>query len=62
MVMTPRAMGMGFRLRGRHELLSRQDDVARFTLFGQVFSDVRMVSPHIANESAEEPLRLEARA
>lgn len=48
-VLTPRSMGMGFRRRGRHELLAWHNDVARFTLFGQVFRNFRMVGPHIAD-------------
>ena len=56
MVMTPRSMGMGLRCRGRHELLPEQDDVARFTLLGQVFRNFRMVGSHIADEPTEEPL------
>jgi hypothetical protein len=49
-------MGMGLRRRGRHELLPWQDDVARFTLLGQVFCNFRMVGSHIADEPTEEPL------
>ncbi len=55
-VLTPRFMGMGFRGRGGYELLSRQDNVARFTLLGQVLRNFGMVGSHIADESAEEPL------
>ena len=55
-VVTPRSMGMGLRRRGRHELLAWQNDVARFTLLGQVFRNLRMVGPHIADEPTEEPL------
>lgn len=55
-VLTPQSMGMGLRGRGGYELLSRQDDVARFTLLGQVLCNLGMVGSHIADESAEEPL------
>ena len=56
MVVTSRSMGMGLRPRGWHELLPWQDDVARFTLLGQVFRNFRMVGSHIADEPTEEPL------
>lgn len=55
-VLAPWVMGMGLRGRGRHELLPGQDDVARFTLLGQVFRNFRMVGSHIADEPTEEPL------
>ena len=55
MVVTSRSMGMRFSRRRRHELLSGQDDVAWFTLLGQVFRDVRMVGAHIADEPTEKP-------
>jgi hypothetical protein len=55
-VLTPRSMGMGLRGRRRHELLSGQDDVARFTLLGQVFRNLRMVGSNIADEPTEESL------
>ena len=55
-VLAPRVMGMRLWGRGRHELLSWQDDVARFTLFGQVFRNLRMVGSNIADEPTEEPL------
>ena len=61
MVVTSWPMGMGLRCRGWHELLSWQDDMARFTLFSQVFCNVRMVGPYIADEPTEEPLRLKVR-
>ena len=62
MMMTAWSMGMGLRGRGRHELLAWQDNVARFTLLGQMFRKLRMVGPHIADEPAKEPLRLKVRA
>jgi hypothetical protein len=60
-VLTPWSMGMGLRRRGRHELLPWHDDVAWFTLFDQVFRNLRMVGPHIADKPTEEPLRLKVR-
>ncbi len=56
MMMTAWSMGMGFRGRGRHELLAWQDNVTRFTMLGQMFRNLRMVDPHIADEPTEEPL------
>ena len=55
-VLAPWVVGMLFRGRGRHKLLSWQDDVAWFTLLGQVFRNFRMVGSHIADKPAEEPL------
>ena len=60
-VLTPRSMGMGFRRRGRHELLAWHNNVAVYTLFGQVFCNFRMVGPHVADQPPEEPLRLKVR-
>ena len=56
MVLTSRSVGMGLRRLERHELLPWQEDVARFTLFGQVLRNFRMVGSHIADEPTEEPL------
>jgi hypothetical protein len=55
-VLAPWVMGVRLRRRGRHELLSGQDDVARFALLGQVFRNFRMVGSHIADEPTEESL------
>ena len=62
MVVTAWSMGMGLRRRRRHELLPWQNDVARFTLLGQVFRNLGVVGPHIADEPTEKPLRLKVRA
>ncbi len=58
MVFAAGSVGMRMRLRcGRwHHGLSRQDDMARFMLFGQVGGDLRMVDADIADETAQEPL------
>ena len=58
MVFAAGSVGMRMRLRyGRwHHGLPRQDDMARFMLFGQVGGDLRMVDADIADETAQEPL------
>lgn len=55
-VLTPWVMSMGLRGGWRHKLLSRQDDMARFTLLGQMFCNFRMVGSDIADQPPKEPL------
>lgn len=58
------AWPMGVRFRGRrgHELSAGQHDVPRLMALGEVIGNIRVIGPHVADEAAEESLRLQVRS